>query len=199
MQFTTLENSPPEFLLLGSAARQSYASDTFPLGLCFFHLLTGYAPYEELLADVHCPTYLGDKLCAIWRTEDDSSPFYLINEVVESLDTEGIVGRREDVLLDTLYRYLVLFGLNDEFGAEEAARSAYCDSPVWNVLYNALDLKELHNKLGEHVPTMAPRFPAKGPKKAAHFKADAAGCAAQYVHDVQRWSVRIGNDAIMIR
>lgn len=40
-QFTTLENSPIEFLLEGDAAVQSYAADTFSLGLCLVHLLTG--------------------------------------------------------------------------------------------------------------------------------------------------------------
>ena len=40
-QFTTLENTPIEYLILGSEARQAYSADTFCLGLCFFHLLTG--------------------------------------------------------------------------------------------------------------------------------------------------------------
>jgi hypothetical protein len=32
-QFTTLENTPPEFLIAGSGARQAYSADTFPLGI----------------------------------------------------------------------------------------------------------------------------------------------------------------------
>jgi serine/threonine protein kinase len=40
-QFATLENSPIEFLLEGDSAEQSYAADTFSLGLCLFHLFTG--------------------------------------------------------------------------------------------------------------------------------------------------------------
>ncbi|GMF21388.1 unnamed protein product [Phytophthora lilii] len=40
-QFATLENSPIEFLLEGDAAEQSYAADTFSLGLCLLHLFTG--------------------------------------------------------------------------------------------------------------------------------------------------------------
>ena len=40
-QFTTLENSPIEHLLEGDAAEQSYAADTFCLGLCMLHLFTG--------------------------------------------------------------------------------------------------------------------------------------------------------------
>lgn len=40
-QFTTLENSPVEFLLEGDAAEQSFAGDTFSLGLSLLHLFTG--------------------------------------------------------------------------------------------------------------------------------------------------------------
>ncbi|KAF1774250.1 hypothetical protein GQ600_21114 [Phytophthora cactorum] len=40
-QFATLENSPIEFLLEGDVAEQSYAADTFSLGLCLLHLFTG--------------------------------------------------------------------------------------------------------------------------------------------------------------
>lgn len=40
-QFTTLENTPIEFLLEGDAAQQSFAADTFSLGLSLFHLFTG--------------------------------------------------------------------------------------------------------------------------------------------------------------
>ncbi|OWZ21743.1 Serine/threonine protein kinase [Phytophthora megakarya] len=57
-QFTTLENSPIEFLLEGDAAEQSYAADTFSLAICLLHLFTGSAPYEEILEDVRCPSEL---------------------------------------------------------------------------------------------------------------------------------------------
>ncbi|KAI9911158.1 hypothetical protein PsorP6_009355 [Peronosclerospora sorghi] len=40
-QFATLENTPIEVLLEGDAAEQSYAADTFSLGLCLLHLFTG--------------------------------------------------------------------------------------------------------------------------------------------------------------
>lgn len=40
-QFATLENSPIEFLLEGNIAEQSFAADTFSLGLCLLHLFTG--------------------------------------------------------------------------------------------------------------------------------------------------------------
>ena len=58
MQFTTLENTPPDFLLLGTMARQDYSADMFGLGLCWLHLLTGRAPYEELMDSLQCPMEL---------------------------------------------------------------------------------------------------------------------------------------------
>lgn len=41
-QFTTLENTPIEFLVEGDAAEQSFAGDTFSLGLSLLHLFTGW-------------------------------------------------------------------------------------------------------------------------------------------------------------
>lgn len=89
-QFTTLENSPIEFLLEGDEAKQSYAADTFCFGLCMLHLFTGWyvvlwsdfscitcslyllavvvysAPYEEILKDVRCPVELLKDLKLVW-------------------------------------------------------------------------------------------------------------------------------------
>lgn len=47
-QFTTLENSPIEFLLAGDAAVQSFAGDTFSLGLSLLHLFTGRCVYRVI-------------------------------------------------------------------------------------------------------------------------------------------------------
>ena len=41
-QFTTLENTPIEFLVHGADATQSYAADGFALGLCVLHLLVSH-------------------------------------------------------------------------------------------------------------------------------------------------------------
>ncbi|KAF1774215.1 Protein kinase-like domain [Phytophthora cactorum] len=71
-QFATLENSPIEFLLEGDAAEQSYAADTFSLGLCLLHLFTGSAPYEEILQDVHCPSELLKDLKALWTKPSEN-------------------------------------------------------------------------------------------------------------------------------
>lgn len=54
-QFTTLENSSPEMLVLGAGASQAFVVDAWAMGLCLAHLLTGEAPYEELLESVTSP------------------------------------------------------------------------------------------------------------------------------------------------
>ena len=54
-QFTTLENTPPDYMILGDNATQGHGHDSFGLGLCMLHLFTGFRPYEEILKKVKCP------------------------------------------------------------------------------------------------------------------------------------------------
>jgi hypothetical protein len=147
---------------------------------------------------VHCPLHLASLLRKVWLTNDTTSPFYVVHEVVKTLDVENIEGDPEDVLLDTLYRYMVLFGLNNEFSAEESQRSAYCDSPVWHVLFDALDLRGVHARLADSELGRVPRVPARNNKKPAAATAKAE-CAAQYLRDAQLWSVRVGNHSTMVK
>ncbi|GBG34726.1 Serine/threonine-protein kinase ksp1 [Hondaea fermentalgiana] len=63
--FTTLENAPPEFMMLGDAASPECA-DAFALGLCMLHLFTGACPYEEMMASVRCPIGVKRVLKRIW-------------------------------------------------------------------------------------------------------------------------------------
>ena len=104
--FTTLENTPPEFLILGEKCMQGYGHDNWGLGLSFFHLLTGNCPYEEILEDVVCPEGLRTTLAEVWEGGGDVKLLEsLINaEVYEEGD------EKDFTLFDTLYRYLVLFG-----------------------------------------------------------------------------------------
>ncbi|KAI9995957.1 hypothetical protein PInf_013135 [Phytophthora infestans] len=85
-QFATLENSPIEFLLEGDAAEQSYAADTFSLGLCLLHLFTGSAPYEETLEAVKCPAELLKDLKALWMSRQKNSKFSVIKSVARGDD-----------------------------------------------------------------------------------------------------------------
>lgn len=66
-QFTTIENCPMDYFILGDDATQNYAADTFDLGLCMLHLFTGHAPYEELLDEIQCPDVLMESLDGVWK------------------------------------------------------------------------------------------------------------------------------------
>jgi hypothetical protein len=167
-QFTTLENTPPEFLILGSAARQSFSADTFCLGLSFFHLLTGYEPYEELLKDVVCPSYLIDLIRPYWQTDVIDSPHYIIQELIESIDNNGDVDASAKVLYDTLYRYIVLFGMPSDMNP------SWNDNPIWQAIKTSL-------------------IDSKGNKKIKHKE-----CLSKYQIDTQLWSLQTGNHRIIV-
>ena len=125
-------------MFLGSSARQSYSADTFSLGLCMLHLLTGEEPYEELLSTVCCPKYLVDQLRKVMFYADVDSPYYVITELVGLLDdqTSGVV------IFDTIYRYLVLFGGRDDF----VASIPWDNNPVWLAVVDALGLLHCETK-----------------------------------------------------
>ncbi|KAJ1624843.1 kinase-like domain-containing protein [Pavlovales sp. CCMP2436] len=97
--FTTFENTPPDYLLLGARATQGPKSDSWTLGLAMLHLCTGHAPYEELLAGLRCPASLRAALNDAWASGRELA-------VVRKA-----LARDEDgVLADTLYRYWVTLG-----------------------------------------------------------------------------------------
>lgn len=116
--FTTLENTPPDYLILGDTATQGYGHDCFGLGLCMLHLFTGHAPYEEILETVRCPPNLKKKLRSIWENHRTNG-YEVIRNVIRCdvfEDDEGniIEGEVDETLYDTLYRFLVLFGIPQE-------------------------------------------------------------------------------------
>lgn len=162
--YTTLENTPPDFLLLGTKAVQDGKADAFALGLCWLHLLTGRAPYEELLSSVVCPKELRANLEAVWRsvpacakrgTNAAGDAYAPIRELLHQSDSEG----EESVLFVTLYRFLCLFGCpddpeheaeGDEDGEEEGneevegagdtdERDDLCKSAAWQAVRAWLD------------------------------------------------------------
>lgn len=109
-QFTTLENTPIEFLLFPDA-KQDYSADLFALGLCVLHLFTGSMPYEEIMEEVRCPEALMAVLDRHWRRKA------FAKTVKSVLDEPG--GK---VLYDTLYRYMVLLGIPESSTTTEALR-----------------------------------------------------------------------------
>ena len=174
MQFTTLENTPPEYLLLGSKATQDYSADTFCLGLSVLHLLTGHEPYEELLKEVKCPPYLMEELTRVWSEKD--SPYSVIKEVIDCLDTSDEknidpIDSCKNVFHHTLYRYVVLFGLPE---SDECWES----NPIVSILNKTLagDTNSSTRKASGRV--MASR---------------------QYQSDGNKWSIKNGTQPIMSR
>ncbi len=136
--FTTLENTPVDYMILGDSATQGYGHDNFGLGLCMLHLFTGYAPYEEILETVHCPPNLKKKLSNIWES-DKPNGYEVIRSVILGdvfEDEEGNIEGEPDVTLyDTLYRFLVLFGVpKEKFQWKDGSR-------VWRAIDSCLGSK----------------------------------------------------------
>jgi len=114
-QFTTIENSPPQYFIDGDDAKQSHGHDCFGLGLCMLHLFTGHSPYEEILEDIVCPNSLKSKLKKIWESKSPIG-FEVLKSVIRSDTCEDeagniIDGEPYEIPYHTFYRYLVLFGI----------------------------------------------------------------------------------------
>lgn len=135
-QFTTIENTPPDFFILGDHAKQGHGHDCFGLGLCMLHLYTGHAPYEEILEDVKCPAGLKKKLRKIW--EDETTEGYdvlrsvILSDVYKDEVGNIIDGEPDETPYDTLYRFLVLFGV-----PETPFEQKKCPK-VWKAIFESL-------------------------------------------------------------
>lgn len=135
-QFTTIENTPPDFFILGDYAKQGHGHDCFCLGLCMLHLFTGHAPYEEILENVKCPVGFKKKLRKIWENENIDG-YGVVRSVILSdvyKDEAGniIDGDPDETPYDTLYRFLVLFGLPTPFERKACPK-------VWKAISESLD------------------------------------------------------------
>jgi serine/threonine protein kinase len=184
-QFTTLENSPIEQLLLGTGATQTFAADTWALGLSLLHLFTGHCPYEELLVEVKCPEELRLALESVWSDPELEAVYGVVVAAAgeeeeeeggdecgsggdseddaegggdEEMDGErrsgsGGMGRMDRTLADTLYRFLVLFGLpsSDALSSNEL----WQENPVWRAC-----LAYLASSVSDVPPSL--RYPTAG-------------------------------------
>jgi hypothetical protein len=180
-QFTTLENTPPDFLILGDHATQGHGHDCFGLGLCMLHLFTGHAPYEEILDEVSCPNDLKKRLSQIWECEDEAD-YSVVRSVILSdvyKDEEGNIleGEPDQVLYDTFYRFLVLFGIPD------VSQRLY-GSKVWVAVKEALE--ESQDGRG------------KG-KSRKHNKRKDENDSNQYIRDRRKFSLAHGNNEFIAR
>lgn len=172
--------------MLGSHAREAFTADTFCLGLAFFHLLSGEEPYEEHLKSVRCPSHLHKRLSKIWMSKDTSNPYYVIRQVIESLDSGDEDVEMQDVidnvLYDTLYRYIVLFGFCmtsdvDSDGTEDLTHPYGLDNPVWHAVVDCL---------GEQ--------PVTGKNTKSRIE-----CVNQYESDRMAWSLETGSHPTICR
>lgn len=169
--------------MMGSHAREAFSADTFCLGLSFFHLLSGEEPYEEHLKQVHCPAYLQNRLRKIWMTKNASSPYYVIREVIESLysadDSPDIQDSMNNILYDTLYRYIVLFGLcSTGFDCLSDRLHPYdLENPVWLAIVDSC----------EEIPHSVKNTKAR------------IDCVRQYNSDRKLWSLEFGEHPIIQR
>jgi serine/threonine protein kinase len=175
-QFTTLENTPPDYMILGDKAKQGHGHDAWGLGLCMLHLFTGHAPYEEILEEIKCPPGLKKKLRQIWENENVAG-YEVIHSVVLSdvyKDEAGniIEGEPDETLYDTLYRFLVLFGIPvDKFQQKACPK-------VWQAISESLE-------------------GASKAKKPARKKGGSN--ASQFHRDCKKFSIRSGNNQYIAR
>jgi serine/threonine protein kinase len=177
-QFTTLENTPLDFLMLGDGACQGHGHDSFGLGLCMLHLFTGHAPYEEILSDVSCPPNLKKRLCQIWECEDEAQYSVVRSVILADVykDEEGHIleGEPDDTLYNTLYKFLVLFGIPKVPPALESCK-------VWVAVRETLETGGDKGAIG------------KGAKKAK------AGDITRYRKDCRKYSLSHGSNRYIAR
>lgn len=81
------------------------------------HLFTGHAPYEDILEDVVCPDNLKTNLKKVWKQKS--------HNIIHNVD-------EEETLCNTLYRFFVLFGVQEEQFGDKGHRK------VWDVINSTL-------------------------------------------------------------
>ena len=188
-QFTTTENTPPDFMIFGDKATQGHGHDCFGLGLCMLHLFTGHAPYEEILAEVTCPSNLKNKLRQLWEDEKVSEYSAIRSVVLADVykDSDGhiVEGSPDETLYDTFYRFLVLFGLPRD-------PSRFQGSKVWHAVKEALE---------EHSgPACSPK-PTQRTLRARRNKEsnEKPNDVRRFCRDRKRYSLTHGNNKYIAR
>lgn len=178
--FTTLENTPPDFMILGDDATQGHEHDSFGLGLSMLQLFTGSKPYEEILEDVACPPNLKKRLRGVWENESIDGYSVIRSVIFDGVDKDEdghiIEGDPDETFYDTLYRFLVLFGIPDvQFQQKTCPR-------VWKAIFDSLE------------PAKATR--ARGGKP---VRKKSGSDVTQYSRDCKKYSIRSGNNIYIAR
>ena len=89
------------------------------------------------MKNVKCPAILRSCLFEIWEDVDSDGPYAVIREVIDSLKCPEEGSAEGEVLYDTLYRYLVLFGIPPEF-EDEDYDMPWRHNRVWNCVVDCL-------------------------------------------------------------
>lgn len=148
------------------------------------------------MADVKCPPCLKKRLAEIWLNCDPLSPYHVLGEVIRSVEVEGACNDSFDTtLFDTIYRYVVLFGL-PEFAASEkrdiSQRAIYNeDNPVWVAVteelgYSMVGCRILHANRAY-------------PRRRICSRSQSKSSVEQYDKDCALWSVKIGSHPVIKR
>lgn len=146
-------------------------------------MLTGSEPYEELLAEVRCPPLLKTRLQSLWETGDESSQYAVIESVIASVsDPNDDACTAGNVLYDTIYRYLVLLGVPNDFSQTDVDMP-WRGNAVWNTLADCLAL----SGTAVHETT---RYRRSNNKKLE-------ACAQQFATDSSMWNAFRGSHSIM--
>ena len=181
--FTTLENTPPDFMILGDAAKQGHGHDNFCLGLCMLHLFTGFRPYEEILEDVTCPPNLRKRLQVIWENDKVDGYSVIRTLIFDGVDFDeygNVDGDRDETLYDTLYRFLVLFGIPESKMDDKSGRR------VWDAIVDSLAPSTRH-------ATTTSRLGGRSSKK------NSCNDITKYRRDCKKYSIRSGNNKYISR
>ena len=211
-QFTTIENTPPEQLILGDAALQGHGHDNFGLGLSMLHLFTGHCPYEEIMSEVFCPPTLRDKLSAIWENDHacasassqlhgaDFTYSVLRSLIVGDIDVES--GEAYDVPYHTLYRFLVLFGIPDnKFGCTTNKNGvAGGSSKVWDAILSSLNPFDTADDVQNREKNMfsrTTRRSARNTVKSRCAKLEPRSDAIQFQKDCCEYSLAFGQNGLI--
>jgi hypothetical protein len=172
------------------------------------------------MCTVHCPKYLATHLHRLWNAArgDPTRPLEVVSAVIDCSDftadgSSTSTAAGETVLSDTLYRYLVLFGISSDFIDPSSPNKStlYDGSEVWSAIRDALSLSDTvtsstqHNFEAALVSTKrSVRLKESTSANNGATRAQSTGrakqeCARQFQADVALWSVATGSHHVMQR